>query len=95
MLVRKLEAAQSGFSELERVDIVGDIIDRAVDVYGERLLIGTDAHTLELYKRSARLPSTKTRAKLRDQQGLILNGAYYRQPSRSGPSVMHCSGHTK
>lgn len=89
LIVRKLEAAQSGATELERVDIIDDIIDKAVDVYGQRLWSGTDAHTLQLYTRVARLPSTNTRTKLRDEQGLILNEAFHHQPSRSGFSVKY------
>ena len=58
-------------------------------MYGQRLWSGSNAHTLDLYVRVFRLPSDNTRTRIKDQQGLVFDGAFYHQTCRSGLSAAH------
>lgn len=46
--MQKLENAQEGKSEAERVQIEQNVIDNGVNIFGSRLYEGSDEHTLEL-----------------------------------------------
>lgn len=83
-----LAEALSPFSSLKAnlveagVKVDDDVLNRAISVYGERMWKWSTDRAVATYRQAESLPSKQTRTSLRQKNGLILDGAFYHQPSR-------------